>query len=55
MKVSSQLQAPTALPPEKSPPVPIKYESGRYGEEKILAWPGIEPLVVQPVSRRYSD
>jgi hypothetical protein len=59
MAVVSQLHAPNAKPPEKSPRYSLnrwlggpQNRSGRYGEEKRLAPAGNPTTSVQPVVRR---
>jgi hypothetical protein len=59
MAVVSQLHAPNANLPEKSPRYPLdrrlggpQNRSGRCGEEKRLAHAGNPTPAVQPVSRR---
>jgi hypothetical protein len=63
MEVSNQLHEAAALPPEKEPSVPNKYEAGwAPGQvcalqkwEKFLASAGNRTPVVQPVACRYTD
>jgi hypothetical protein len=60
MKVSGELHAPGALPPEKEAPVDSRLggpqsRSGRYGEEKSHAPARNRTPAVQPVARRYTD
>jgi hypothetical protein len=59
MAVVSQLHAPTVLPLEKTPGtywigdwVGPRTRSGRFGEEKHLAFAGNPNPAVQPVARR---
>jgi hypothetical protein len=62
-EVSGQLHAPAALPPEKEPPVPIRYEVGWVPEPVWTMWrrknswlyrdSNSDPSVVQPVASRY--
>jgi hypothetical protein len=61
MEVSGQLHAPAALPWGKSPRYPLDRRlggpqrgSGRCGEEKNLALPGIEPRPYSPSLYRLS-
>jgi hypothetical protein len=63
MGVSGHRHAPAALYPGEGPPEPIVQEAGwapepvwtQRLEEKSLALPGIEPLVVQSVVRICTD
>jgi hypothetical protein len=62
MEISIELHARAALPRDKSPLYysEIKLsgsqnQRGRYGEEKILSLPGIEPQLSSPIARRYTD
>jgi hypothetical protein len=61
MKVSCQLHASAALPPDRSLQYPLdrrlggpKRRSARCGEEKTLAPARIQTPTVQPVARRYT-
>jgi hypothetical protein len=62
MEVSGQLHTPAALPQGNEPLVPIAYEAGwapervwtRRWREKLLAPPGLEPPIIQPVAQRYT-
>jgi hypothetical protein len=60
---SGQLHAPTALPPEKEPPIPIGKEAGWTPEsvwmlrrrEKYLTPAGNRTPAVHPLARIYTD
>jgi hypothetical protein len=62
MDVSSQLHAPAALPPGKSPCYPLyrilsglQSRSWRGGEEKnSQPLPRIEPPIMKPIAQRYT-
>jgi hypothetical protein len=63
LEVTGQLHAPATLAPGKESLVPIQQEAGwapelvwtRCGEEKISQpLPGLEPLIIQPESQRYT-
>jgi hypothetical protein len=62
MEVSGQLHAPSALPLDKSPPVPIgndgvapQCRSGRRVEDKFLAPAGIRTPAAHLLAHRYID
>jgi hypothetical protein len=56
MEVSGQILAPALLPPEKHPPVPIKWEA-RWATGPVWAlWRGELPLPrIEPILRRDAD